>query len=105
MTADMAEWCQKQLLQSLTLLLTEAQAETSVPFPSAQDADLATMASLPCATIVRSRISQALVEKELSACPKPCRIVISGPAAFNSASKHILQEIGIDAADITVLNA
>jgi len=89
------------------LVLTEAQEVQTTPFPDVEgvDADIAEFSALENATVVRSRISFDHMEIELKSLQDPCRIVVSGPAGFNSAVKEMLCKNGIASEAVTILEA
>lgn len=104
MSFELLDWCTKGLLKSWTLLLTEAEAGMT-PFPDVQDADLTNCASTPNVAILRSRVSCELIRKELNFCPRPCRVLVSGPAGFNAACQSMLREVGFESDAVTILSA
>lgn len=105
MVNDMVDWCKGAKLQHCTLVLTEPQAGMVVPFPEVDDASLTDFESLENTAVVRSRISRELLDSEVKSLKNPCRIVVSGPASFNSAVKDMLRQNGIGLEAITVLSA
>jgi ferredoxin-NADP reductase len=104
---SLIDWCKQGKLKHCTLVLTEAQEVQTTPFPDVEgvDADIAEFSALENATVVRSRISFDHVEIELKSLQDPCRIVVSGPAGFNSAVKEMLCKNGIASEAVTILEA
>jgi len=104
LTAELLGWCNKGKLESWSLLLTEAQAGMT-PFPDAKGSDLTPLTSCPHVAVFHCRLSRELIQKELGLCPKPCRVVVSGPAGFNAACKSMLQDVGCETGAVTILSA
>ena len=94
-------------LRRCTLLLTDATPSQSSPFPdfSGSEAELAELQSKPNARALHTRLSSELVLEAMSHMPMPCRVVVSGPSAFNAAAREMLIKIDVDADAITVLEA
>lgn len=112
MITDLTDWCKKGMsskgqrgLLKCTLLLTESQAGAVAPFPDANDAEMSEFDGLDNSSVVQARLSAELLGAELSIMPKPCRIVVSGPEAYNAAARNMLISNGFDKDAITLLEA
>jgi len=105
MATDLIDWCREGKLQHCTLALTEPQVGQMQPFPAVEAADLTQLSSLANATVIYSRLSCELLDSELKSLRPPFRIVVSGPASFNSAVKGMLRQSGVGLEASTVLNA
>lgn len=97
-------------IRRCTLLLTQATEESArAPFKdftsSKSEELLEALESLPNVKIRRKRLSQRTVAKALSKMPEPCRVVVSGPGGFNSASRDMLSDEGFPDASVTILEA
>lgn len=105
MMEELMGWCDAGKLERCTLTLTKPEAGMAPPFPDIEDTDLNELASLTNARVISSRLSQDILASELRLLKKPCRVVVSGPAPFNSAVKDMLSQSGIDPEAITMLSA
>jgi len=109
MVSDMIAWCRDQNkgLRRCIVLLTEPQNLTAVPFPDTKQADdlINDLVALPNARVLPSRLSQELLADALSTMLMPCRIVVSGPAAFNATAKDMLDQCNVSRDAITILSA
>jgi len=109
MVSDMIAWCRDQNkgLRRCIVLLTEPQNLTAVPFPDTKQADdlINDLVALPNARVLPSRLSQELLADALSTMLMPCRIVVSGPAAFNATAKDMLDQCDVSRDAITILSA
>merc|ERR1739848_884311 len=109
---DLASWCKLGMssqgqkgLMKCTVLLTEPQAGAVTLFPDAPNADFDELSNLGTSNIVQARVSAELLTQELSMMPNPCRIVVSGPEAYNSAVRNMCLSNGVDKDAITILEA
>jgi len=102
---ELKSWCVSGKLKRCTLLLTEPPAGSPPPFPEVGEADLAQLADVENMQCLRARLSQELLENEIRRLQGPTRFVVSGPAPFNAAAKHMLSEGGVQVEAITILNA
>ncbi|GMH75566.1 hypothetical protein TrST_g7627 [Triparma strigata] len=95
-------------LRNCTLLLTDAKASAeNSPFPNVTCSanDLNDLKSLPNAEVLESRLSLEIVRGALAKMPEPCRVVVSGPSAFNQAARNMLLEERVSDEAITILEA
>ena len=110
---QLAKWCragkgqETEGVRHCTLLLTDANTDTA-PYPDAPADDgehaIRALEGLTNARVVRSRITPAIVSEALARMPHRCRVVVSGPGGFNSATRTMLANI-IDDSHVTVLSA
>lgn len=110
MVADMVRWCSDSTmgLRHCTLLLTEPNSTAAGAFPDAKEVDavFGDLQSLPNCLVLQARLSQELLAESMSRMPpEDCRIVVSGPAAFNAAAEDMLHRCGVSIDAITVLSA
>mmetsp|Transcript_52723 Transcript_52723/g.94623 ORF Transcript_52723/g.94623 Transcript_52723/m.94623 type:complete len:242 (-) Transcript_52723:201-926(-) len=105
MVKEMAGWCHAGKLERCTLTLTEPEAGTAPPFLDIADSDLSSLAKLSNVRMVSERLSLKLLDSELRLSKKPCRVLVSGPASFNSAVEGMLSRSGIPQEAITILSA
>merc|ERR1712129_695459 len=103
MGKDLVTWCKTTKLKSLVLLLTEAQ-DGPLPFPDISFAGLQDFARLPNVSVLHARLSQQVLQAQLSALKKPTRIVVSGPAPFNASVSNLLSHF-VPRAAVTILSA
>ena len=81
------------------------------PFPEAPagTAELDALKTLANVSVVDSRVTSELLEAELAALRSElggvCRVVVSGPEAFNGAVKGMLVGLGVDVELVTILEA
>ena len=109
---QLVEWCdagETNGVRFCTLLITAAKRETDVPYPQAQAVGeqqaLSELQRCTNVRVLRSRLSPTIVAEAVARMPQPrCRVVVSGPDAFNSAARGMLAGV-IDDANITVLSA
>ncbi len=85
-------------------------ARGAPPFPAAQGGDGAEaerlLHDLANARILRERLSIDIVSDALARMPHPCRVLVSGPATFNTAARGMLTELALDLeAQVTILSA
>mmetsp|Transcript_64437 Transcript_64437/g.119858 ORF Transcript_64437/g.119858 Transcript_64437/m.119858 type:complete len:613 (+) Transcript_64437:101-1939(+) len=112
MLGEITQWCQEALendqnsrdpppfrgIRHCTLLLTEpVGAGQSTPFSTAgttfesdQAAELELFSSLPNSSLVYGRVSLELLAESVSKMPQMCRVVVSGPAGFNTTVRELL---------------
>ena len=95
-------------LRRATLLVTGRNAAAVSPFPSCAGRGDAAEAEralrIGNASVVRGRLSAAVVEEAVARMPRPCRCVVSGPESFNAAARGFLAGV-MDADCVTVLAA
>ena len=91
-------------------MLTPPSGDGAPPFPEvaagvgdAQAAERA-LEGIANASIVRSRLSAALVTEAVGRLTRPCRVVVSGPGGFNTAARELLAGL-VEDEEITVLAA
>ena len=82
----------------------EADGERPFAGAAAPDVDAA-LSGVANAPVLRKRVDRDCVEKAYGKMPKPCRVVVSGPSAFNSAVRNLLADLVDDEDDITILAA
>ena len=103
-------------IRNCTLLLTNGnQQKNDLPYPdfsSNSDVLLERLNALPNATVLRQEqgdkkriLNVDLIKKMVSNLILPCRVVVSGPSAFNSAVRLMLLESKLDEDYITILEA
>ena len=99
-------------LRSCTLLMTPAaNTNAQTPFPNVAmgtgDAEEATrlLGNLENAKVRRERLGANVVSAAVARMPKPCRVVVSGPAAFNDAARKLLEPLVDVMSQVTVLTA
>lgn len=115
---ELAGWCREKALESCVVFVTDAApsaAESSPPpppppFPDGPDTDVAAaFAGLDNAAVVAGRLSLERLSAELgcieSPVGKPRRVVVSGPAGFNKATKQMLDQCGVESEAVTILEA
>ena len=95
-------------LRNCTLLLTDANSRINTfpfttPTPSVQHIE--ELASMENAQVIRSRLKLEIVIESLSKMPQPCRVVVSGPAGFNTAAREMLKEANVPDANLTILES
>mmetsp|Transcript_16180 Transcript_16180/g.48936 ORF Transcript_16180/g.48936 Transcript_16180/m.48936 type:complete len:304 (-) Transcript_16180:1606-2517(-) len=112
LSSEIAAWCETQALRHATLLLTSSSTKAATaPFPEAVGGDAAeaeqALRGLANARVLRSsqRLSPALLADSYARMPQPCRVLVSGPAAFNTAARAALADLVHDDDLITVLSA
>ena len=115
MLPQLAQWCsdggEARGVRALTLLLTPTpEGAHAPPFPVAQGGDGAEAESLlhglANARVLRERLNASVLADAFSHMPQPCRVVVSGPAAFNTAARGMLAELALDVHEqVTVLSA
>ena len=55
---------------------------------------------------LRARLSAPIGSEALARMPQPCRVLVSGPASFNTAARGLLQELALDVEEqVTILSA
>jgi hypothetical protein len=107
---QLAQWCRdggdERGVRQCTVLLTSANA-CEPPFPDAPTCDDAESAlhGLANARVLRTRLSSTIVSEAYARMPRPCRVVVSGPGAFNTVASRMLAEIVDDEESVTVLSA
>ena len=106
----MAQWCRSgeaDGLRRCTVLLTAASGTEPI-FPDAPSGGGAEaereLGGLENAAVLRSRLTPEIVADAVRRMPPPCRVVVSGPAGFNSAARGMLAEL-VDENHVTVLAA
>jgi hypothetical protein len=57
------------------------------------------------AKIMKTRLNEDLVADAIGRMPLPCRVVVSGPDAFNDAARRFLDDCGVDSSHVTILAA
>lgn len=57
------------------------------------------------ATVQKSRLNGRIVEDAVAKWVYPCRVIVSGPDAFNNAAREYLEECGVESKSITILSA
>lgn len=87
-------------LRKFTLLMTqpttspEPEDQAPVPFPECGNLPtqllLKELDDLPNARVMWTRLTNELVSEAISAMPRRCRIIVSGPSGFNSAARGML---------------
>lgn len=108
---QIAEACcdKKCNVRNCTLLLT-AKNEDPPIFPESSDiGDLAevekVLHDIPNARVMKgTRLNATIVAEAIARMPQPCRVVVSGPDGFNSASRQMLADV-IDEKQVTILSA
>ena len=79
------------------------------PFPATQAGDAAEAANLlrglANVQVLRARLSARVVAESLARMAQPCRVVVSGPAAFNAAARDALAELMDVEEQVTILPA
>ena len=125
MLPQLAQWCRDadggaaRGVRALTLLLTpppaasahaEGAAPPPPPFPAVTSGDAAEaeglLQGLANARLLRERLSADVVSEALARMPQPCRVVVSGPAAFNTAARGMLAALDLDVEEqVTILSA
>ena len=91
--------------------LSGASPPSPAPFaaaaPPASAAALDALRALPNASVVEGRVTQELVDGELARARAlgACRVVVSGPEAFNKAVKTMLQAAGVERGRVSILEA
>jgi len=114
MVEDLIAWCssgldtsgaRKKGLTRCILLLTEPQAGAVAPFPDAADAAIGEFEGLGNTRVLQARLSAEVLVEELSMMQSPCRIVVSGPEAFNAAARSMLLSSGVENDAVTILEA
>ena len=124
--AELARWCAAPgggaRLERCVLAVSPAAAAAdaaadadaaaaAAPFaaaaPPASAAALDALRALPNASVVEGRVTQELVDGELARARAlgACRVVVSGPEAFNKAVKTMLQAAGVERGRASVLEA
>lgn len=103
---------QNRGLRNYTLLLTEGgQANTaSPPFHGRlKETDAGhyddLFKGIANAKIMKTRLNKDLVADAIGRMPLPCRVVVSGPDAFNDAARRFLDDCGVDSSHVTILAA
>ena len=112
---QIAQWCREgdeaRGVRQCTLLLTPAANANAPPFPTASAGDAyeaeSLLQGLSNVRVLRTRLSADLVSEAFARMPQPCRILVSGPGAFNSAARAMLAELIEDDVDeqVTILSA
>ncbi len=111
---QIAEWCREggeaSGVRECTVLLTpRATGAHEPPFPTVQTGDAAEAEALleeiANARVLRARLSADVASQALGRMPDPCRVVVSGPAEFNTAARAILEELMDVDEHVTVLSA
>ena len=112
---QIAQWChdggEARGVRHCTLLLTPASDGPAPPFPTAAGGDATEAQSLlrglSNVRVLRTRLKGELVSEAFARMAQPCRVVVSGPGAFNSAARAMLAELIEDEVDeqVTILSA
>ena len=114
---QIAQWCadggEASGVRTCTLLLTPSAASANgaqePPFPATQAGDAAEAANLlrglANVQVLRARLSARVVAESLARMAQPCRVVVSGPAAFNAAARNALAELIDVEEQVTILPA
>lgn len=107
---QVAQWCRSgetDGLRRCSVLLTAASGAEPI-FPDAPSGGGAEaereLGGLENAAVLRSRLTPEIVADAVRRMPPPCRVVVSGPAGFNSAARGMLAEL-VDENHVTVLAA
>ena len=106
---QIAECCldEKKGVRNCTVLLTPKNTDPPV-FPDASGGDTsaahAALDHVKNARIVHSRLSSTLVSEAIARMPTPCRVIVSGPAAFNNCARTMLKGL-LDEDHVTILSA
>jgi ferredoxin-NADP reductase len=109
MIPNLVSWCKDKQLKQCVVFCTESLA-CSPPFPDVVDTDVAaSFAELGNASCLCGRLSIELLQIQLDSIESPVgkarRIVVSGPAGFNKVAKQMLDQCGVEAEAITILEA
>eukprot|EP00971_Amphidinium_carterae_P179154 3553681-Amphidinium_carterae.1 len=127
MLQEITQWCRDALendvgrrdaipfkgIRQCTLLLTEFSgagsrtpfATEGTSFDSDRAEDLENFSKLANTRLVRGRVNSDLLREEVSKMPDVCRIVVSGPAAFNTAVRTTLLSSDVREEQVTILTA
>jgi len=93
-------------VRNLELLLTPAAADGRPPYPEAAAPDaFAALNASQNATITRARLDAPRLAEAYARMPQPCRVVVSGPDAFNRAARAALIGLVEEEDDLTLLSA
>ena len=114
---QIAKWCheygetentESKGIRHFTLLLTRANSDTK-PYPSTQRGngeEAALQLQELCNThILHERLNTNLVVSALQCCAQPCRVLVSGPASYNEATRSMLTGLVEVDEQVTVLSA
>ena len=107
--SEIAEHCldEKRGVRNCTVLLTAKSADPPI-FPDASSGDKIhaqkTLQGVPNARILRSRLRFPIVSEAVTRMPKPCRVIVSGPAGFNNCARAMLKQL-INMDNVTILAA
>eukprot|EP00929_Paragymnodinium_shiwhaense_P040963 TRINITY_DN21305_c0_g1_i3.p1 TRINITY_DN21305_c0_g1~~TRINITY_DN21305_c0_g1_i3.p1 ORF type:complete len:388 (+),score=56.30 TRINITY_DN21305_c0_g1_i3:569-1732(+) len=105
MSSEILEWCKQADVLRCTITVTEVNDEASPPFPNVKSINLQTLQEEPKFVLKESRVTAALLQENLSILPGPCRVLVSGPEAFNAAVRGMLQELDVQPEAVTILSA
>ena len=106
---ETAKYCrdEKRGVRNCTVLLTAKNAEAPL-FPDASCGGTlhaqAAVEGVSNARILRSRLRFQIVSEAVARMPKPCRVIVSGPAGFNNCARAMLKRL-IDTDNVTILAA
>ena len=112
---QIVQWCReghesagREGVRSCNLLLTPSTSTQAPPFPVAPAGDAAEaetlLAGLGNVSMVRGRLSSEVVSEVFKRMPQPCRVVVSGPSAFNAAARGMLADLDVEE-QVTILPA
>jgi len=111
---ELATWCSSSSgfprLQRCVIAVSPSSEEAPVYMDSRSSVteNLAKLAAVPNMSVVNSHVTQEMLLRELKPLQSAdffCRVVVSGPEAFNAAVKEMLVNIGVGAETVTVLSA
>ncbi|KAK3235285.1 hypothetical protein CYMTET_54504 [Cymbomonas tetramitiformis] len=116
MADDLAKWCASDTdeakLQRCVLAMSLPQDQAAeLPFQAAVTSEPASelqqLVSQPNVSIVKSRMTSELVQRELELLQEhgQCRVIVSGPESFNGSMRNMLLQSGMKEDMITVLSA
>lgn len=91
-------------LRNATLLLTPSDA-SNPPYPDAVGSAGEELERVPNANVVRSRLTEEMVQEAYERMPRPCRVVVSGPGGFNTAVRDYLKGVIECEEHMTILSA
>ena len=108
MASDIAKWCRAGSGQARLQRCVVAVSAPPTPFPQwGRTSALHELATLANVDVVDGRLTQQVLQSELVPLQSlgRCRVVVSGPAAFNKAVKEMLAVCGVTADAVTLLEA
>ena len=99
-------------LRNYTLLVTEGGQSNgmSPPFQGRFDETAVgrydeLLKDITNAKILTTRLNADIVANAIERMKLPCRVVVSGPGAFNDAARQFLEDCGVNSDMVTILAA